>query len=63
MNPIKQTKMAQEIADIITQVDTDFRGDLFFEIGTILRRNTQAYTGSLFARMAQEYGLNEPTGD
>lgn len=55
-------KQAKQIADLIIDMDTDARGQLFKEIGEELQKKTQYFTAALFYKIAIEYGY-EQTGE
>jgi len=50
--------IAQTIAWAIRDTDTGLRGDLLQEVATILKDESQFYTGSLILKTAAEYGLS-----
>ena len=49
---------AEEIAKIISEVNTDYRGNLLLEIAENLSKESQGFTSSLFHAMSQQYGIN-----
>ncbi len=52
------TDNAKVIAEIIKETDIDYRGNLLNEVGKILKRNSQGYTGSLMIFSGTQYGIN-----
>lgn len=51
-------KQAKQIAELIIDMDTDVRGQLFFEIAEELLLKSQYYTASLFNKIALECGYD-----
>ena len=47
--------IGKNIADMIYDIDTDYRGDLFFIISDRLRELTQGYTAELFNQIGNMY--------
>ena len=55
-NDYNITKLiGRNIADMIYDVDTDYRGNLFFIISDRLRELTQGYTAELFNKIGNMY--------
>lgn len=50
---------AGELAHLIENVDSDFRGDLLHIAGNILQLHCQGYTGKLLIKTGLEYGIHE----
>jgi len=50
---------ADKIAHMINDINTDYRGNLYWEIAKFLRNEGQNYTAILFEKMAQEYGIHD----
>ena len=48
-------RVGHKIADMIYDIDTDYRGDLFFIISDRLRELTQGYTAELFNQIGNMY--------
>lgn len=59
MSADTNTARAVVIADAILATDTDDRGNLFAQVAAHLTNNAQGYTGTLFFRMAAEYGRKD----
>ena len=57
-------KKAKEMAQIILDVNTDFRGNLFEEVSEELMRQSQGFTSSVMNMAANIYGIapNKPSG-
>lgn len=47
--------IGRNIADMIYDIDTDYRGDLFFIISDRLQELTQGYTAELFNQIGNMY--------
>lgn len=56
-NDIEHT--AHRIANLIHEVNTDYRGDLLYRIGEILAMNAQGYTGAVLYQAGRAYGLSK----
>jgi len=50
-------RVGHKIADMIYDIDTDYRGDLFFIISDRLQELTQGYTAELFNKIGNMYIL------
>lgn len=46
-----------KITKLIIETPTELRGNLFRDISTLLNKNNQGYTASLFADIAIKYGI------
>ena len=57
-NPGKLESDALSIAEIISAVDTDLRGNLLMLVGENLKSANQGFTGHLIMSLALEYGIN-----
>ena len=53
-----QSITAKKIADLIYDIDTGYRGDLFLEVAIELRKKDQNYTAQLFEYFANQYGFS-----
>jgi hypothetical protein len=49
---------AKVIAELVRKCDTSKRGNLYMQVSNELRLNSQHYTATLFAVMAESYGIN-----
>lgn len=49
---------ATQLADLILSVDTDYRGDLLYSAGEMLRDDAQGYTGQLLKQAGAVYGIH-----
>jgi hypothetical protein len=52
---------AKSIANIISDIDTDYRGDLLLQVGLLLTDKDQFFTGRLLYKAGQAYGLSDRT--
>jgi len=50
-------KDAQAISKIISDTQTEYRGNLFVEISECLNKNTQYFTASLLKLIGNTYGV------
>lgn len=52
-------KQAVRISNMICNVNTNYRGNLFEMISKNLRRDGQWYTASLFENISENYGVDK----
>lgn len=54
---IKRDEVAQQIADLIASVDTDYRGNVLLKASEKLQRKSQNFTATVFNLAAHSYGI------